>query len=339
MTAGHLYVVELGRDQLTICNSQSGVPLVLKFPPSSVADLEVTNPTDLENQIKTAITQAQLPPSPLIIIISASAYFEMDLTGVDKDAEGEKIQAFLDAVPLKSLSYRVFKVGTSQRLVAINRHTYELVKQAFEKLGFSVTAVTVEAILPDIKVTGQLSAQSCRLILNKVEYIKQNSFSSEPPAVDFKQKRQRFVQSHQTTLVLVSVMFIAFGIAMSVILTRRSTNPPVSAAGITPRPARLSPSPSTNPDQLSVMLVDSSAAATAAAAIQLQLQSLGLTRIQTASAAATSNQTLLVFSPRVNLSLRDALVAKIKTIYPALGATENSAAQYDITITLGQFTP
>src|SRR3989337_1712158 len=87
-------VIELSRDQLTLCNTNSATPLVLKFPSTTIADMEVINPAELESLIKDFVTRSQITPSPLVIIISSSAYFETDLSTVAKEEEGEKIQAF-----------------------------------------------------------------------------------------------------------------------------------------------------------------------------------------------------------------------------------------------------
>ncbi|MDO8488168.1 MAG: hypothetical protein Q7S31_02540 [bacterium] len=343
-SANRVTVIELSRDKLAICRPTDAEPATLQFPPTIINDLEVINPAELEVQIKTFASQQQIAPTSLIVIISAAAYFEMDVTAVAETDLDSKIQEFLDATPLQSVSYKIFKVDSVRKLIVINRHYYEIVKRAFESLGFTVLAVIPEASLVDAGVSSPLTGQGCRLLLHKIDYIKQNSFIAEVPATDFTQKRQRFVQTHKTMLGLLSVMFIAFGLAMGVVVTRRPTNSPASAFVPTPRPASATPpppaaSPSANLSQFSVMIINSSQETSLGIDMERILRSLGLVQIQITTAAATTSQTLVVFSPSVTTAARNIILEELSKTYPALQTTENSQTQYDITITLGQKTP
>lgn len=344
LPANQFTVVNLSRDQLMMCSTHSIEPIGFKLPSEVVADLEVVNPGQLEALIKAFITQQQLPPTPIIITLAPDVYFEKELTGNEADWV-TSAQEFLDSVPLISPSSKVFKVQNNQRLIVINRHLYELVKRAFEDQGFSVVAVTPAVVLADIKISDQLTAQSCRLILHKVDYIKQNSFMSEQDTGNFGQKRQRFFQTHQTVLGVLSIMFVAFSIAMSTILLRRPTNQPVAANQSPPRISShfTTPTPVTNPvanfSLLSVMIFNGSATSKQASQLQDQLKPLGFASVQTANASSAAAQTLIIFSPSVTTATRTMIIDEVKKNYPDLSSQENSPTQYDVIITLGQTAP
>lgn len=344
--ANQFTVVNLSRSQLAMCSTRSAEPIGFKLPPEVVADLEVVNPAQLEVLIKAFLTQQQLPPTPIIIILAPDVYFEKELTGDEADRTTQA-QEFLDSVPLTSPSSKVFKVQNSQRLIVINRHLYESVKRAFEDQGFTVVAVTPAWVLTNTKIPTALSAQSCRLILHKADYIKENSFLTERDTGEFGQKRQRFFKTHQAMLGIISVMFVAFSIAMGTVLMRRPTNQPAAAYQSPPRPrataaASATPavaSPSANFSLLSVMILTGSATNGPASQLQEQLKPLGFASIQTANASSAASQTLIVFSPAVTTATRTVIIDTVKKIYPDLSSQENSSTQYDVIITLGQTTP
>ena len=341
-------VVNLSRGQLTMCSTRSAEPVGFKLPPEVVADLEVVNAGQLEVLIKAFITQQQLPPTPIIIILAPDVYFEKELTGDEADWVTQA-QEFLDSVPLTSPSSKVFKVQNNQRLIVINRHLYESVKRAFEAQGFSVVAVTPAVVLTDTKIPTVLSAQSCRLILHKADYIKENSFLSERDTGEFGQKRQRFFKTHQAMLGIISVMFVAFSIAMGTILVRRPTNQPAAAYQSPPRPrspAPVSPtlvppaaSPSASFSQLSLAIFNGSGVEGKAAELEQQLRPLGFASIQTGNTSTSPGQTLIIFSKSVTAAARSAIIDAVKQLYPNLSSQENTQAQYDVTITLGQTPP
>ncbi len=344
---GQFTVVDLSRSQLTICSTSSNGPSGFKFPPEVIKDLEVVNPSQLETLIKAFIAKHQLPPTPLIIILAPDAYFEKDLTGSESERVAQ-VQEFLDAVPLLSASFKVFKMQDSQRLIVINRHLYESVKRSFEEQGFKVVAVTPAAVLADTKISNQLSAQSCRLILRKVDYIKQNSFLTEPAATDFHQKQKKFFKTHQTMLGILSVMFVAFSVAMGTILVRRPTNKPASAflppaspqTTATPLVTTSPPaSQSANFSQLSLTILNGSGTGGKAAELEKILKPLGFANIYIGNTSARPSQTLIVFSQSVTTETRSVIVDSVKQLYPNLSNQENSQTQSDVTITIGQTAP
>lgn len=344
---GQFTVVDLSRSQLTICNTSSTGPSGFKFPPEVVKDLEVVNPSQLEALIKTFITKHQPPPTPLIIILAPDVYFEKDLTGSESERVAQ-VQEFLDAVPLLSASFKIFKVQNSQRLIVINRNLYESVKRSFEEQGFKVVAVTPAAVLADTKISNQLSAQSYRLILRKVDYIKQNSFLAEPAATDFHQKQQKFFKAHQTMLGILSVVSVVFSVAMGTILVRRPTNRPASAfqppaspqTTTTPLTTTSPPaSPSANFSQLSLTILNGSGTGGKAAELEEKLKPLGFASIHTGNTPARPSQTLITFSQSVTAVTRSVIIDSIKQLYPNLSNQESSQIQSDVIITIGQISP
>ena len=346
-TASQFTVVNLSRSQLTVCNTSSTGPSGFKFPPEVVKDLEVVNSPQLEILIRTFITQHQLSPTSLIIILSPDVYFEKDLTGTESERVAQ-VQEFLDAVPLLSASFKVFKVQNSQRLIVINRALYESVKRSFEEQGFKVVAVSPAAILADTKISNLLSAQSCRLILRRVDYIKQNSFLSEPNATDFHQKQQKFFKTHQTMLGILSIMFMAFAVAGGVVLVRRPTGKPASAfqplpsPQITATPPNIpSPpaSPSANFSQLSLTILNGSGSGGKAAELEKILKPLGFASINTGNTSARPSQTLIIFSQSVTAATRSVIIDTVKQLYLNLSNQESSQTQSDVTITIGKIAP
>ena len=111
-----------------------------------------------------------------MIILSAEVYFDREIVGTT-DAEISAIaQTFIDSVPLVNPSSKLFKLKDKYKMVVINRRLYESIRSAFEAVGFVVTAVVPELVLGEVGVGGDLDANSCRVILKKMDYILENSF-------------------------------------------------------------------------------------------------------------------------------------------------------------------
>ena len=338
--SAHPYVATLYRDRLAVCSPSSAQPLELKFSDASIRDLEIVNQSELENQVKVFVAAQKLRPGELIFVLTSKIVFEKDLAKIPQAERSAQIQAFLDSVPLSSVSNKIFRVANTEKLIVINRNLYDGLKRAFEALGFFVSAVVPGAMLGDIGVQESTTAESCRIISRKIDFIRANSFLAEER--NFHQKETKFLKKYQLLVILFFLLAIAGAVFAAFYTLRRS--PPKRVPTPTPRPtthiSQPTPIPTTpaeaSPSALTVQILNASGTPGLAAKIQNQLTSLGYAGITTGNATASSAQSFVLFSAKVSPSLRQSLLQLLQIS----SARDNPAPQFDIVITLGtQTTP
>lgn len=342
-------VADLLRDQLILCVSSSPRPVVLKLSPSSVKDLEIVNQSELNNQVKSFVTANQIHPASLVIVLSSDICFTKDLTGISATDRPAHTQAFLDTVPLSSISQRVFKVKNAETIIAINRNFFDGIKTAFESSGFVVTAVVPEAILGEVSAPAEFSSNTCRLILRKMDFILENSFLSPPDALlNMHQKEQQFLRAHQTMFVLISIFFILFflimaGFKYSDLRTPAKPSPtPSRLRQISPSPV-ISPSPEASPaavlSAMTIQILNASKIPGFASQLEKQLRALGITRITTGNSTSVSTQSLVVFTSGVPSPVREQILSEVIKVSPKVSSQETNSGGYEAVITLLKTTP
>jgi len=169
-------VLTIAREGLTICGSGSANLLRLPFPPNILKDLNVTDLPALSIQIKAFVESSHLKPSQLVVIMDQDVSFEKTLGETMTIDASEQVQDFIDSVPLSSPSSKIFKINNKYHVVVINRRLYDSVRTVFEELGFTVVAVVPETVLGQIGVGNKFDANACRLVLRKMDFIRENSF-------------------------------------------------------------------------------------------------------------------------------------------------------------------
>lgn len=150
MTSSVNSILFLTRDHFEFVDAAVSSVLRFDFIPSLVRDMEVVNPSLFEEQIKGFIETDNLSPSEMVILLSDNVQFVKDFTSVlqdQQDTEEEQVQAFVDTVPFENTSAKVFQFETGKKIIAVNQDLYETIKNAFQKLGFSITFVVPSFII------------------------------------------------------------------------------------------------------------------------------------------------------------------------------------------------
>lgn len=331
-------VINVNRNRLSFCGGNISGLLSLTFPPNVVRDLEITDPNSFVSLVKSFITQHQINPSPLVIVLDKDVYFDKDLTSTPVSDIPLVSQKFLDTVPLASISSRILKIGVSTHLIAINRHFYESLKLAFESSGFSVIAV--------VPALDSFTENTCHLILKRIDYIKENSLITQSEASQsFYQKEQKFLKKHQSLLAIFSLLAIAIFFTFLYLTFRKpsqistsSIQFPASTPTLTSTPTPIS-TPSASLSSYTVRILNGSGISNQASQVEKDLRSIGFTEITIGNSPTTPSKTLIVFSPKVPPQTRQLVIDQLQKSFSEVDSLENDQAQFDIFITTGQVTP
>lgn len=157
-------IVFLQKDKFDLYSPNLTKIIEFRFVPEIVRDLEVVNPDLLGNLIKLFVENNKVAPSEMIIVLSDNACFVKDFvlpprpgapqkpndsnppTPISPDAEAiskqrQDIEAFIDHVPFENVTSREFPTGNGTKVLAVNGDFFEVIKLAFENVGFKVKAV------------------------------------------------------------------------------------------------------------------------------------------------------------------------------------------------------
>ncbi|TSC88142.1 MAG: Uncharacterized protein G01um101416_165 [Microgenomates group bacterium Gr01-1014_16] len=340
MTA-HPFIATLYRNRIALCSPTIAQPLELKFSDASIKDLEIVNQSELENQVKAFGSARQLHPGELIFVLTANVVFEKDLSKIPRSDRSAQIQAFLDSIPLSSISHKIFRVQNAEKLIVLNRNLHDGLKKAFEAVGFSVSAVIPGVMLGDIGVQESTTAESCRVISKKIDFIRANSFLSDEG--NFHQKETKFLKKYQLAVVVFFILAVA-GAVLAAVFTLRPAPRSKPTPTLTPKPTTHNSQPTplptapaeASPSALTVQILNSSGTPGLASKIQKQLTPLGYTNIIVGNSTVLSSPSSVLFSSRVSPALRQSLLQLLQIS----SARDNPAPQFDIIITLGkQSTP
>lgn len=162
MTAG-TGIIFLQKDKFDFYSPGLIKIIEFRFVPEIIRDQEIINAELLENLIKIFVDNNKIIPSELVIVLSDNASFIKDFVsppsaptlpvGVSPSAQpqvvnnesSEKVQedikAFIDHVPFENVLSRNFPMQNGTKVLAVNKDFYVAIKNAFEKVGFKVSAV------------------------------------------------------------------------------------------------------------------------------------------------------------------------------------------------------
>lgn len=340
-TKSNILTLSVTKTGISVCSSAKNEVLQMPFDTGTLVNMEIVDLPKLSTKISAFVNQHQIKPSEVVMIIDSDVCFVKEIV-----AENE-VQEFLDCVPVSSPSYKLFQVGNARLLIVINRRFYEAIRQAFESIGFNVTAVVPEAILSPLGVATALDNNSCLILTKNMAFIRQNSFIF-PPVVDLSPS---WVKKHGKLAVLFSVMGICLALgAIGFVFWQIQNSRLQAVARARVRAATMSkaavpvpsPTPSPTPEilasQLTIKVFNASTIKGAAAKMSLELASNGFAKAEVGD-APVSGTTAVVFSPRVPLDLRTQIIETVDKLHLKPSTIENSQSQFDVVITLGKIAP
>lgn len=132
-------IIYLGKNGLSLYDEKTKGIFQLNFKSEIAKDLEIINPDQLNLNIKSLVASNKITPSALIMVVSHNMFFEKDILPLPKEQQEIETQKFLDNVPFETISSKTFQSAKTNKIVAANGHFIELIKKAFETLGFTIT--------------------------------------------------------------------------------------------------------------------------------------------------------------------------------------------------------
>ncbi|MFH1832601.1 MAG: hypothetical protein ABH816_00340 [Candidatus Levyibacteriota bacterium] len=213
--------------------------LSLDIPLEIVSDVEVLDKEKLFSLISAFVQSNKIEASNLLILLSTMVTFEKDFQEAVLEDLEEEIQKFIDLVPFQDIDSKKIMIGKKCKIVAINKEFCEAFKNAFERLGFSITAVVPTSVLQE--TIPELSSNlDLNLVLNKVEFIKQFSILTKQETRKAVKEETQKKEKSKKTLVLSVVVGLSLVVLIVLIFTNVLARPaprPKTIKNTAPKPS------------------------------------------------------------------------------------------------------
>lgn len=124
-------------------------PFVIDFPKAVVSHLEVTDKSTFEQAITTFITQNEVKPTTIFIVLSKDVTFEKELENVPLSLQTEETEKFLEMVPFHHILTKTYNFSNRTIIVAANKNFCEDIISAFKENLFSVGGIMPVSIFEE----------------------------------------------------------------------------------------------------------------------------------------------------------------------------------------------
>lgn len=345
-------ILSVSRSRFMLCGRNAPTPRILDIPQTAVRDLEVVNALELEKAITSFLTASHVTPTTVAIILSKDVYFDKAFPHPSENQE-EEIQSFVSHVPFSSTSFKVFRVNKQQVVVVLNRDLYESIKSILEKEHFSVVAVIPELMLEPIGAHGALTEKTCNILVEKMDYLKEHSFTTSDEFDQGLQQEPHVLRAHHALVISLVVLSVAIAAATAFFTLRRPLRPAPPPSHVSIVTPALSPtiapsiptplaSPSAQPEPSaaedvtlwSVMILNGSKSSGLATTLATALTESGFATIQTGNTSTTADHTIITFSKDAPNAIRGKLVDAVKSQYPDVTQEEGDTGEFKAIITI-----
>ena len=173
-----LKVVFIDKNRLELFSKDLTSIVTMEITPDLIKDMEVINKDDLKAKIVSFINQNKIPPSNLVLVLSDNLCFTHEVPEAAFNNNNEVFAQYLEYIPFENVNHKIYRTADGYKVVAVNTDLFETVREAFAKMGFTVTAVVpTSAIGINIK---NLDLATGRFLIEKSDFIKQQTIVLPP---------------------------------------------------------------------------------------------------------------------------------------------------------------
>ena len=192
MTISAGFYVE--RNALTFFSTKGTDVPPITLTSEVIQDLRIVSEPALERIIKTWMEQNKILPTKVMLVLANSVTFSTDLSDPAATIDSPEVQAFLDLVPFKDVTHKVFRLENSVRATATNQHLIDPLIFVLEQLGFSVLCVA-PAYAINIDDQTPFSKELGKQLLDSIATLMKYNFISQQDLVDKLREPQPFLST------------------------------------------------------------------------------------------------------------------------------------------------
>lgn len=344
-------VIYIDRNNLYFYGGNVHTPVAFPFPKTAVNDMEVINPTELSTQIGEWIKTQKIEPSPAIIVVSQSVYFQKEIpeaTPPEKHAEMKKM--FIENVPFNDVYAQEIIVGKSTLLIAVNTEFVYIIRDIFHTFGFTVEAIAAVAEVYGLQPVSAFSTQVAQDALKKIT--KDNGFpliakedipasQSEDP-LPHKQSNKRLYAMVAVFVVLLIILGVVYYMSRKPKKVRKV--PPAApvvkptqiieaSSSAIPGNASVESALSILKKDLRIQILNGSGTPGQADRIRQNLLDIDFENITTGNAIGPSTKTLIIYKRNVGQKERDEIIEVLEPFIDEYTVQEKDDISVDVQIT------
>jgi hypothetical protein len=342
------------------------LPDVIKYdyPNAIISDIEVIDKPQLTKQLNAFIEQYKIPASNILILLSKNVVFTKDLPDMQLNLHQQEINTFLDNIPFELMYNRTYRMKKGAKMVVANRDLCQEIYRPFEARDSNIDIISpiVVAEAEEKIVEAGFNIQTAKLLLTKYDSFKQynmlnstnDSFSTpvtEQTVAPLKPPSTPVTKATKETMILggvFGVLVIVLIIVVFVFANPFTSNKPEQPA-TTPAPVANAPAvpptatplpPTSTPAPLDVskykiQVLNGSGVSGRAETVRKQLSDAGFTNIKTGNSTSTNSKTLILFSSKLDTSVREMILSTVDKVASDSAVQEASNIAFDSIITVG----
>lgn len=332
----------------------------LDFPETTIQDMEVINKEELLQLLQSFITTNKLLPSRSIIVLSDAVFFQKDITITKPEDLETQTKLFLNNVPFEHVTFKVFDIEKSKRILATNKDLYQHIKDYLEKNGFTIALVVAPLSLGKEPLSENLTLEQAKVIIQKMDTIKPTeNFLEQPKPLVNAESSQSYIplQKKKTAKSTLPLLLPVFGLLIAVLVgvyyMQSRQNNSFKAQGaqvLSPFPTiapivspTVEPTASTSTEsamllrkETSIQILNGSQIPGQAEKTKKDLNIAGYDNIKTGNAqSVATSKTLMIIVKSVPEYVRSDIHTQLEKTYQEISTQETEDAEFDVIITLG----
>ena len=201
----------------------------LAFIEASVKDMEVINGASITIQVQNFITQYQIPPSAISIILSPNITFEKELIGLSPEVQDESIRNFVDTIPFDSVISKQYPIEKGVKVIGTNNDLYLELSISFKTNGSTIDSVVPYQMMgADQSLIRNLTTDSATQLLKRLDHLKQISMltveKEKPESLKENTKPSDKPKKNNKRIFIMAGVFIFLFIILGVMIVRMQSS-------------------------------------------------------------------------------------------------------------------
>jgi len=362
---GKLVVAYLKAQEIWFYTEKLNEFVVFPFPPELMHHLEISHVDKLYAVLNDFIVNAKINPSELFIILSGEVYFLRDIESQKGEKREDYIRRFTDNLPFEIVFVKDLIFDHKEKIVGLNRYTYQPLVLALTKIGFNVSTMIPDFVLNQELASDQFTTESAHTLvlsdnthLEKYNFlaIQEQSESSEVLTIENTMPDKKKVLPLVAVFILlltvlgVLIWYTQSGVSIPFLpaysdLPAEETITPAdeSTESATNQSTEVTTEASSTAEvitpvaleQLTVLVADNSADSSQYPLIRDTLNQLGIQQVNsTQSLVVESENIIVVASPRVSQDSLDKILVALTQPGVEITIEKDSDLEADLIITL-----
>ncbi len=336
---------------------------VYQFPPELIHNLEITHVDQLYVSLNEFMQSLKLNPTELYIILSGEVYFLRDIVLEKGEKKEDFVRRFTDNLPFEIIFSKQIIFNHTEKVVGLNRYTYQPLVLALTKIGFNVSTMLPDFVLEEAMQDDAFDMEDAHNLVLSTDRRKYEKFNFLAIQDESKDTEVLTIDNSLPEKKKVIPLIIVFVLLLSVLGTLIWYTQSGRAIPFLPAYADPEPPATAQPDptfeeitdsessteeaiakpavqnlslaELQIAVIDTSADESQFPVVEQVLLELGVQSVTaTSSAALEPEAPIILFTDMVSDADQQQLVTTVSEITGELQTEQDPELEYDVLLLL-----